>query len=240
VSDSTRSNAFLSIARPYVRRTLANELDGVLVHGLESTIAHARARPLVIATTHVSFWDPLLVFALDQALPGEGRALMDAANLARLPFFGRVGAIPLDRSDRQRALADLDSAAAMLDAPEKRVWIFPQGRQRPTHLRPLGLRPGVLRLVAASGAAVVPVALTYAFRECPRPACLVSFGEPIEPSALAEGGLDTLEWALLRELAVIDNAHEARSDDGFVTLVASRVPRPDDSIATKWLARLVR
>jgi len=240
VSGSTRSNGFLSMERPYVRRTLANELDGVLVRGLESTIAHSRARPLVIATTHVSFWDPLLFVALEEALPGEGHALMDAANLTRLPFFGRVGAVPLDRSDRQRALADLDNAAAMLDAPEQRMWIFPQGLQRPSHLRPLGLRPGVLRLVAASGAALVPVALTYAFRESPRPACFVSFGEPIEPSDIRAGGLDTLESALLRELAAIDSAQEARSDDDFVTLIASRVPNPDDSIATKWLARMTR
>jgi len=238
VRGSTRSRAFLSIARPYVRRTLAQELDGVFVRGLESLVVQSRARPLVIAANHVSYWDTLLLVALEAALPGEGHGLMDAANLARLPFLGRAGAIPIDRSDPQRALADLDAAAAMLDGPARRVWIFPQGEQRPSHLRPLGLRRGVLRLLASSRAALVPAAISYAFRESPRPACFVSFGAPIEPSG--DASLEPLERALEHELSVIDAAHAARSHEGFTTLIASNAPRPDDSLATRWLARILR
>jgi len=240
MSRSTRSAAFLSVARPYVRRTLASELDGVLVRGLDRVVALTQARPLVLASTHVGYWDPLVVLMLDEALPGIGHVLMDAVSLARLPFFGSVGAIPVDRRDHARALVDLDQAAAMLDAPAQRMWIFPQGRHRPPHLRPLSLRPGVLRLVSASDAALVPVALTYAFRESPRPTCFVSFGEPIEASVIASDGLGAIEAGIERELSVIDAVHEAHEASEFTTLVASRVPKPDDSIATKWLARLVR
>lgn len=240
MSRSTRSTAFLSVARPYVRRVLARELDGVLVRGLDQVIQRTQSRPLVLASTHVGYWDPLVVLMLDEGLPGIGHVLMDAVSLARLPFFGSVGAIPVDRRDHARALADLDEAAAMLNAPEQRMWIFPQGRHRPPHLRPLALRPGVLRLVAASQAALVPVALTYAFRESPRPTCFVSFGEPLEASLVASEGLGVIEAAIARELSTIDVAHEAHEASGFRTLIESRVPKPDDSIATQWLSRLVR
>jgi hypothetical protein len=60
------------------------------------------------------------------------------------------------------------------------TWIFPQGHQRPAHLRPLGLARGVGVLASGGDAAVVPVALSYAFREGPAPTICVSFRPPVE------------------------------------------------------------
>lgn len=231
---SARSTRFLAMARPYVRHALGGELDGVFVRGLGGLARASAERALICAANHVSMWDPLLLVALEATLPGAGHALMDAANLARLPFFGRVGAVPLDRREHARAMADLERAAELVRSPGERMWIFPQGEQRAAHLRPLGLRAGVLRLAETSGAAIVPVAIQYSFREAPRPACFVSIGEPLAHGA----GLVELERAIEGELARIDACLEGR-EPAFEALIASRVVAPGESVWARWLGRMV-
>jgi len=133
----------LSIARWYAHRRMARAFDGVFVAGLEQARELATREPLVIAMNHVSWWDPFVVVLVDAALGAESYCLMDAENLERLPFFGWLGAVPLRRLEPRLALADLKQHAALLDRPGRVVWIFPQGEQRPAHLRPLGLQRGV-------------------------------------------------------------------------------------------------
>jgi 1-acyl-sn-glycerol-3-phosphate acyltransferase len=246
-----RSPAFLALARPYVRNKLASGLDGVWVAGLESLVAHNREAPLVLAATHVSVWDPLVVVALEErlehALAGlaspHGHALMDRDNLGRLPFFGMVGALPLDRKDRVRGRADLEAARDVITRPGQRLWIFPQGRQRPPHLRPLALKPGVLAL--AAGAPVVPVGLSYAFGEREGPACFVAFGPPI---ARLET-LDVLEAAMMEALARCDrgaeragarHADEGPAREGFEALVSPSRGGAGEDLASQALAAMAR
>ena len=239
---SRRSEAFLAVARPYVRRLLARELDGIEIAGLAELRRLTRERPLVCAMMHTSFWDPLVLVALEAALPGTGHALMDAGSLARLPFFGLLGAVPLERRDHARALDDLDRAASLVRHAGERLWIFPQGRQRPSHLRPLALRPGVVRVARRAGAAVVPVALTYAFREAMRPACVLAVGSPVSLEVLTgrpadASAIDAIEAGLVAALARID-AHLEVPDAGFETLVQGATRRPDHTTWSALLARL--
>jgi 1-acyl-sn-glycerol-3-phosphate acyltransferase len=222
---------------------MAAELDGVFVRGLEEAIECNRAEPLVLAATHVSFWDPLLLVAIEerfeQALTGPSRAsvgyaLMHRANLEKLPFFGLVGAIPLGRGTHARA--DLEDARALVTGPSERLWIFPQGRQRPPHLRPLDLKPGVLTL--AEGKAVLPVAITYAFRDAEVPACVVAIGPPLRE--LRE--LAPLEVALERELTRCDRFADApkEPDPSFVPLIPSRRRPPGEDFASSVLSFVSR
>jgi len=190
----------LSLARRYARRRARRELDGVWVAGLDEARALAAAGPVIFAATHVSWWDAFMVVLADTALGTTSHCLMDAENLARLPFFGWIGAIPIDRSGGSKARAGLRRAAELTAAPHAALWIFPQGRQRPAHLRPLGLQPGVELLARLCKAPVVPVSLSYQFREGERPAALLRFGAP-----LSGGGLAELEGALIAGLDEIDS-----------------------------------
>ncbi|GAB4198542.1 MAG: hypothetical protein OHK0013_07840 [Sandaracinaceae bacterium] len=245
MSPPARSTAFLALARPYVRRKLASALDGVWAAGLDDLVAHNRRAPLVLAATHVSAWDPLVLVALEErierALRGlpspHGHALMDRDNLARLPFFGLVGALPLDRRDRARGRADLEASRSTIARRGQRLWVFPQGRQRPPHLRPLDLKPGVLALAAR--AAVVPVALSYAFGEREVPSCFVAFGAPLERLET----LEPLEAALVDGLARCDRAADGERGperEGFEAIVASRRRAPGEDPASQALATMAR
>ena len=233
-----RAPWFLALARRYVRRKLARDLDGLRAAGIERAKEAAAAGPVILAANHVSWWDPFLVVALDEALGTEGYALMDAANLAGLPFFARLGAIPLDRGNPARLRAGLRAGAALLDRPGRAVWMFPQGRLRPAHLRPLGIQPGIGLLARLSpGAAVVPIAFQYAFGEHPAPAALAWLGEPIPHRiAATPEGTALLEIALEAGLREIDAAL-AGDAPPLPVLVPSRLRRPDEGVGSRALGR---
>lgn len=203
---------------------MRRSLDGLKVAGLDEARAVASARPVLFAATHVAFWDAFVLLVLDAALGTEGYAVMDAENLCRVPFFTRLGAVPLQRG---RPRSGLVAAAARLDRPGRALWVFPQGEPRPAHLRPLGFRPGV-RLLArlAPAAAVVPVGLQYAFAAYPAPVAYAAFGPPLVAHEVAgRGGVARLEAAVERQLARID-ACLAGEAGGFTALVPPRAERP--------------
>lgn len=247
----TRRPEFLSWARVYARRRVARGLDGAWVSGLEQTRAALADRPVLFASNHVAWWDTLMLLVLDEALGSTGWAMMDAANLRRLPFLGWVGALPLDRSSHQRSKQCLEASADLLDRPARALWIFPQGRQRPAHLRPLDLKPGIGLLHARNPVDVVTVSFNYVFLERERPAVMVCFSAPM--SGLAIGGpslLGAVEDSLLDGLVTIDRAARLATDrqrartnpedplPGFAPLVRPRHNARQPGFGVRMLAAL--
>jgi 1-acyl-sn-glycerol-3-phosphate acyltransferase len=234
---SARKPWFLELARRYVQRRLRAQFDGLYVEGLAATRAVTEREPIILALTHVAWWDALLAVQLDALLGTHSYCLMDAENLARHPFFAWLGAMPIDRSTRKRALADMQRAATLLEQPRRLLWIFPQGKQRAAHLRPLGLQSGVRWLSRTSAARVIPVALSYAFREAAEPSILVSFGTPL--AADTAGLMAALEEQLIASLARIDRFVECGLGD-FVAVLPPRPARaglPGAARLLGWLAR---
>lgn len=218
-----------------MRRQLGRKLDGFYVVGVVASREIALRQPLILVANHVSWWDSFLVLALDEALGTEGYALMDIESIGRLPFFARLGALPLDRA---RPRAGLQEAAALLDQPGRALWIFPQGTHRPPHLRPLGFLPG-LRLVAryAPGAAVIPVGIQYLFRDSPGPGAYAALGAPIDAAAVAAtGGVQLVEDAVQRQLRRIDE-DIGSATSAFSPLVTSNVRSAGEGLGTKLLNR---
>jgi 1-acyl-sn-glycerol-3-phosphate acyltransferase len=232
---SRRSPWFLGLVRRYARRTVARDLDGLKVDGLERTRLEAARRPLILAANHVAWWDPFLLVTLDEALGTEAHALMDAANLDRLRFFSGIGCVPIDPANPR---AGLRAAARLLDQPGRTLWIFPQGRLRPAHLRPLEFRGGVRHLARlAREAAVVPVGIQYAFGEGRYPAAYAAFGEPLDAADVgARDGVATLEAEVEHRLAHIDR-HLAGEVE-METLVAGRGGRADEGVGARLLSTL--
>lgn len=196
------SRSFRGLFQRYTHRLLARSLDGVFVAGLEEARQELSNGPRILAANHVGRWDTLLVLRLEAELGGEGRALMDAANLRNFAFFRPLGAIPLDRSNPLASRAGMRAAREGLQNPGDHLWIFPQGRQRPQEIRPLGLQPGIRLLGRVP---VIPVSVSYHFRDTFQPAAYVSFGAPIQEEDL----LPALEAALLsglsRNLAAVES-----------------------------------
>jgi 1-acyl-sn-glycerol-3-phosphate acyltransferase len=227
-----RSPWFLALARRYARRRLARGLDGFFAAGVEAARATARARPVILAANHVAWWDSLLVVALDEALGTEGYALMDAGSIRRLPFFARLGALPVERGGQATARAGLQAAAAKLDRPGRALWIFPQGEHRPAHLRPLGFEPGI-RLLAklVPSAAVIPIAIQYAFAGRPAPAAYAHLGDAIPAEDLT---VERVGSAVAEGLARIDDVLAGRAEP-FPALVAPRGGGADRGVGARLL-----
>lgn len=218
----SRRPGFVWLARRYVRSRMRRAFDGVYTRGLSPVRDLATRSPVLVAATHVAWWDPLFAVLLDEELGTTGFALMDEQNLARLPFFGWLGAVPLLRDDPRAALAQLRASTRLLDAPRRALWIFPQGEQRPAHLRPLGLKSGLVRLAVEARAPIVPLALNYLYRKTSEPTAFAAFGEPIEPERFGRRGLlEAVEASLVGELAAIDRfATEGHGD--FTPVLAPR------------------
>lgn len=210
---------FQRVFRPYVRRKLARSFDGVHVAGLPTVRARLDHEPLILAANHCSWWDALLLVALDDLLGSESYCLMDADNLRKLPFFGWLGAVPLDRAHPRQALQDLRTSAALIQRPNQAMWIFPQGRLYPPELRPLRLQRGVSILARTSRARVVPVSFSYPFREASKPAAVVSFGAPLDATSSGRALVGSLEEALVDGLACHTAFAAGEASSSFETLI---------------------
>jgi 1-acyl-sn-glycerol-3-phosphate acyltransferase len=223
-------STFVQFGRWIARSRLSASVDGVWVDGL----AHAReavARgPVVFACTHVSVLDPMVAVLMAEAAGGDHRYLMDAANFARIRWFGRVGAVPIDRSSPARMRKDLRSVLGELSGPGRALWVFPQGRHVLPWTRPLGLQPGAGWIAKQAGAALVPVSLTYAYVEAPVPRASVVVGAPVAEAALEE--------ALIAGLARAESAF-VEAPSGFEVLLPSAQRREDDGWPSRLLSWLV-
>jgi 1-acyl-sn-glycerol-3-phosphate acyltransferase len=155
-----------------------------------------RQGPVILASNHLSFIDsvvipltvPRRVRFLAKAEYFEGHGLRGAANRV---FFRLVDAVPVRRDGQRESMAALEAALDVLRAGYA-FGIYPEGtRSRDGRL--YRGRTGVGWLALASGAPVVPVALTGTDRMQPVGARLprihrigVSFGEPVDPAPWIE------------------------------------------------------
>lgn len=236
--DTGRNPIFLAGFRRYVRWRIARTFDGLWVEGLDATRRLARRDPIIFATNHVAFWDPLVVVAIDEALGTEGYALMDAHNLGKLPFFRWVGAVPIDRSSSASSRRGFKLGAALCREPGHALWVFAQGRPRPAHLRPLDVKPGIRLLARLSQARVVPVSLQYLFRETDQPAIFASLGAPLDWATVASReGPAALEAAVCAGLGRVDSFAE-HGQGAFEPLVEPERRRIDEGLGARLLAEM--
>jgi len=161
----------------FARNGIARGLDGLYVQGLDDLQPVLDAGPVILAANHSSYYDALILVELTRRLGRTCHFLVDEAQFRHHRFFTSFGAVGINLDKPKQGIRD---AAAVLKEPGDLLWIFPQGRYRPPHLRPLQLKPGVTWIQQLSGATVVPVAMSYAFLQADRPAGFVRIGAPTE------------------------------------------------------------
>jgi 1-acyl-sn-glycerol-3-phosphate acyltransferase len=148
-------------------------------------------RPLIVYSNHPSWWDPAFAMVM---IPRqfEGRACfgpIEAAMLERYGFFRRIGLFGVEPGTRAGAATFLRTSRAVLAEPSRMLWVTAQGTFADPRERPVRLRPGVARLMAALPDAVaLPCAFEYPFWTEAKPEALARFGEPLE------GAHDAAEW----------------------------------------------
>ncbi|MEC7949072.1 MAG: lysophospholipid acyltransferase family protein [Myxococcota bacterium] len=240
-----RSGPAVAFFQWFARRKIAGALDGVYIRGLDTLRGALAEGPVIVALNHASWWDILLIIWLDGLVGADARAVMDARNLKKLPYFGLIGAVPLDRQDKDQSWRDLAAIAELLDRPNRLVFIYPQGRHRPTGIRPLGLKAGVRFLAARAQVPVIPVSVQYGFRETEKITATVDIGAPLAPptEGADDGWLVELERALTCGLAAgdawLDRGYKHADGGGFREAIPPRRSAKQDGAAARMLGWFV-
>lgn len=165
----------------------------VEMEGLENLV-----EPAVLVCNHVSWYD---VFALVSHLPVDAR-FVGKQEIVKIPFFGPAwlasGHIPIDRSDRRKAIRSLERAGDALRAHGGVVVMFPEGTRSPDgELRPF--KKGAFMLALQLGVPVVPAAVVGGGKIMPKGSILVRpgtmtirIGEPIPVQGMTADDRDVL------------------------------------------------
>lgn len=169
--------------------------------------------PLLVAAKHQSAWETM---ALLLFFPKATYILK--RELLRLPLFGwhliKAEQVPIDRGQRQQALAKMQERAKDAIARGRQMLIFPEGTRRKVGAPP-DYKFGVARLYGQLNVPCVPVAMTSGLAwprntllHYPRP-ILVEFLEPIP------AGLKPEEFFARMQEAVESNTNRLLKEAGF-------------------------
>jgi 1-acyl-sn-glycerol-3-phosphate acyltransferase len=205
--------AFESFFLPWQRRRLAATLLAGLPRNLPADL------PLVLASSHVSWWDAFTLRHLHRALRPAAPVYtaMTERELRRFPFFRLIGVFGIDPESAGAVRGALRFwEERTRERRDSTLIYFPQGRIWPSHRRPLGFQRGVeLFARRASPCAVLPVALHHEPLSASAPTVFAYAGEPM----VTDGGdVDHLR---------IEQAVEAASDAllAFVAEHGEETPR---------------
>ena len=222
-------------------RRLEAAFQSIRVCGLARIAKGLAEGPVLVVTNHTAWWDPLVALFLSvRVLGADAYGMMDAKNLERLPFFGKVGAFGVDLGDPRDGARAIRYAAGLLTDRNRLVWVFPQGRERPVTALPLGFQPGsgaIARL--ARGAITIAGGLRYEMGNTQRPSVWLSLGEPLARARSHHDARSDQETAVARELARIDRAL-VDGDDRDFDVIRAREEDASFALAARALAWLTR
>lgn len=141
----------------FAAHVMRNAEIAVTVRGRESLERFGEKRAFVVMSNHQSHYDvPVLYYVL-----GGNMRMVAKKELFALPLFGRAireaGMIEVDRGNRERAIASLESAKERL-ATGTNIWIAPEGTRSPTG-ELLPFKKGGFVLALDMDAPVLPVTI---------------------------------------------------------------------------------
>jgi 1-acyl-sn-glycerol-3-phosphate acyltransferase len=155
-------------------------------------------QPYVVMTNHSSLLD---IPALMAAIPGSMRMVMKE-EIKRVPLWGHAlvasGFIPVDRKNREKAIAQLQRAKEMLNKGVS-VWISPEGtRARDGKLAPF--KKGGFHIAMDLGIPIIPGWIEGAqeiirpdqFGVVPDGQVRITFGKPIATAGRSKEDLEAL------------------------------------------------
>jgi 1-acyl-sn-glycerol-3-phosphate acyltransferase len=147
------SNLVVRLGRVWSRSLLATIGARVRYHGLE----RIPRGPCILLSNHASVVDIWVLFPI---MP-EAARFVAKEDLFRTPFMGwalrATGFVPIDRTNRTRAIRSLEQAAGTIRAGRS-VVMFPEGT-RSTDGRLLPFKKGAFHLALAAGVPVVPITI---------------------------------------------------------------------------------
>ena len=237
---SKKSRAFTWWFARHARGRIEETFSAARVAGLSHALDALKSGPILAVSNHTSWWDPLVILWLtNHVLDADSYAMMNAANLRRLPFFGLVGAFGIDLDDPRDGALAMRYAVKLLSAPRRAVWVFAQGDERPITLRPLGFLRGAAEVSRVAKAPAVPFAFRYEFGPDERPTLYVAVGPAIAPARDVAALRDAQEAAVTALLDTLDADLRAGTLDAYVPLLRRPVSRAG-ALAERCLAAMTR
>ncbi|MFO0661425.1 MAG: lysophospholipid acyltransferase family protein [Polyangiaceae bacterium] len=199
---------------------MRNSFTSMLLSGSQHVVQAANDRAVLLVGNHTCWWDSMVIFWLSYAhFKLDGHAMMDARNLRKLPFLGKIGAYGVEIGDREDGERAIEYGASLLDRARRMVLVFPQGRERPITVRPLGFYRGAAEIARrCPEVAVIPFALRYEFGASEQPYLYASFGAPMawqDDTELLRASQEAAVTGLLDE---IDKALCERNQGDFTPL----------------------
>ncbi len=225
-----------------VEKRITQTFSRVHMRELEQLSNALNSGPALVVSNHTAWWDPMFSILIGhRLLRADSFAMMDAENLERLPFLGRVGGFGVylkDPVDRRRVLR---YTAKLLNDAGRLVWIFPEGRERPRSIGVDEFLPGAAMIARLSPkTAVVPVGIRYEFLGREHPEAFVSIGEPLRRVNDIDSACRAQRQAVQRELEKIDEViREPTANNGF-EVILERPPSRGATFAERLLAILTR
>jgi 1-acyl-sn-glycerol-3-phosphate acyltransferase len=200
------SKSFNRLFKPYAMWLYRRRFDAVYYKGdyrpgsLDSTVWYMN---------HYSWWDALTPFLLNELIHRQNlRAIMDEVQVRNYPFFRKLGAFSVDRTNPRKAVQSLRYAADCLTHDRTGLYIFPQGAIRPEMERPIKFESGLAWLYQSCPSIdFVPIVTTMNTRYSDRPRLFIRSGIPIKKSTNDRDQLTN----------VLSQALEALMDDLHIT-----------------------
>ncbi len=163
-----------------VKPAVWGAFDRVWLH-IDGPLPDPNAGPVIGYLNHTSWWDGYMLFLLHREVLRRSFVqylMMDERQLRQFPFFSWAGVFSVDRSSRGAAGRAVAYASDMLRQGGNRLfWIFPQGQLLANDIRPLEIRPGLVRIAhRAQVQHFWPVAVRFEFRNQQRPEAFVRAG----------------------------------------------------------------
>lgn len=222
---------FFSFFAWYSRRLVARHFHALrLAEDACAAGLDSETRPVIVALSHSSWWDPIAaVLAKDALMPSRASCSpMDRVQLERFGFFRKIGIFGIDPDDAQAAGPMVEYVMdRMREHPRPTLIITPQGRFADVRA-PVEARPGTALLaarMAREGRAprVVGMAVEYPFWIDRKPEMLVrvsDFAAPADQSR-ASSWHRAIERGMADNAAALAGLSVARDPSRFRTLVGS-------------------
>ena len=187
-------------------------------------------RPLIVALSHSSWWDPIAAVLMKDALmPSRASCSpMDRVQLERFGFFRKIGIFGIDPDDPGAAGPMVDYVMErMREHPRPTLIITPQGRFADPRA-PVEARPGAALIAArlareSRAPRIVGIAVEYPFWIDRKPEMLVrvsDFPAP-EDSSRASAWHRAIERGMADNAAALAALSVARDPSPFRTVVGS-------------------
>ncbi len=180
------------ILHRYLRWRLRRAFHCILKRGNFEQLEDSSLYPLVLFSTHSSWWDGFFLEALFDAYAMEYYVMMEEKNLAKFPYFQKVGVFGVDLESESGKASSLLYASRLLRGGRdcrRTLLIFPHGRLVLPDEAPPPFQPGLEALlkIMRQGHAV-PVSLDTWFTKYPLPVASIALGEaiPVETNPTTE------------------------------------------------------